>query len=138
MNRFQFMVGVIAITAAGPLYSHHAFVAECDSTQPVTLTGHVSKVEWMNPHARLYVDVHDNNGKVTSWELELSSPNALLREGWNKSSLKPGDGVTVTGFRAKNCAHLAIVDSVTVKNGRRLFESRQSGLRFQRQTLQKH
>jgi hypothetical protein len=109
------------LIAAMPLLAHHSFAAEYDSTKPVQLSGTVTKVEWMNPHARFYVDVKDENGNVTNWEFELGSPNGLLREGWNRDSLKPGDVVSVSGFRAKDGSNLGNAKSVTLSDGRKVF-----------------
>jgi DNA/RNA endonuclease YhcR with UshA esterase domain len=85
--------------AAAPVLAHHSFSAEYDRSKPITVKGTVTKVEWMNPHARFYVDVKDDSGAVTNWEFELGSPNGLMREGWSRNSLKEGDVVTVSGSR---------------------------------------
>src|SRR5438034_11495178 len=92
-------IGLLAI--AVPAIAHHAFAAEYDSDQPVKLKGKVTKFEWMNPHARFYIDVVDEKGNVTNWNLELASPNALKRNGWSSKLLHVGDEVTVEGSRAK-------------------------------------
>ena len=104
-----------------PVFAHHSFTAEYDSAKPVTLTGVVTKVEWMNPHARFYVDVKDDDGKMTNWELELGSPNALMRLGWTRNSLKPGEMVTVEGSLAKDGSKLANARKVTLADGRKVF-----------------
>ncbi len=89
-----FVAGLGLLATAAPMMAHHSFTAEYDAAKPVTLTGTVTKVEWMNPHARFYIDVKDDSGTVTNWELELGSPNALMRLGWTRHSLKPGEVVT--------------------------------------------
>jgi hypothetical protein len=104
-----------------PVFAHHSFTAEYDSAKPVTLTGVVTKVEWMNPHARFYVDVKDDDGKMTNWELELGSPNALMRLGWTRNSLKIGDQVNVEGSLAKDGSKLANARKVTLADGRKVF-----------------
>ena len=109
------IAGAGLLIAAMPVLAHHSFAAEYDSTKPVTVQGTVTKVEWMNPHARFYVDVKDQAGKVTNWEFELGSPNGLMRQGWKLDSLKQGDQVTVSGFRAR--------DGSNVANARRVFLS---------------
>lgn len=119
---------LLCITAAGALlalqpaaFAHHSFAAEYDRSRPVTLTGTVTKVEWMNPHARFYIDVKDADTAPVNWEFELGSPNVLIMQGWNRNSLKPGDQVTVTGFLAKDGAKLANASRVTLADGRKVF-----------------
>lgn len=108
--------------AAVPALAHHSFAAEYDNKKPVDLTGTVTKVEWMNPHARFYMDVKDEStGKVTNWEFELGSPNGLMRQGWTRNSLKPGDSVNVQGSLAKDGSNLANARTVKLTDGRRLF-----------------
>jgi len=92
---------------AMPLLAHHSFKAEFDETHPVTFYGTVTKLSWKNPHVMLNLDVKDESGNVASWEMELASPNGLLREGWKVDSLKPGDRVVVTGYAAKDGSHVA-------------------------------
>jgi DNA/RNA endonuclease YhcR with UshA esterase domain len=107
--------------ATVPALAHHSFAAEYDSAKPVTLTGTVTKVEWMNPHARFYIDVKDESGKVTNWEFELGSPNGLMRRGWTRNSLKEGDVITVNGSLAKDGSKLANARTVKLSDGRQVF-----------------
>jgi len=102
-------------------HAHHAFSAEFDAAKPITLTGIVARVAWTNPHAHIHVDVTDKAGKMTTWDFELGSPNALMRRGWSRTSLKPGDQVTVNGYLAKDGATLANARSITLGDGRELF-----------------
>jgi len=109
------------LLAAMPILAHHSFAAEYDASKPVTITGAVTKVEWMNPHARFYVDVKDDKGATANWELELGSPNGLMRAGWTRKSLNIGDVVTVQGSLAKDGSKLANARSVVLSDGKRLF-----------------
>ena len=115
------MGGVGLLLAAMPALAHHSFAAEYDAAKPVTLKGTVTKVEWMNPHARFYIDVKDDAGTVTNWEFELGSPNGLMRAGWTRNSLKQGDSVSVNGSLAKDGSHLANARTVTLADGRKVF-----------------
>jgi len=112
---------LFALAGAGPAAAHHSFATQYDADQPVTLQGVVTKVEWMNPHARFYVDVKDENGNVTNWNLELASPNVLTRNGWTRTSLKEGDEVTVEGSRARSGASMANARTVKLADGRQVF-----------------
>jgi Family of unknown function (DUF6152) len=101
-----------------PALAHHSFAAEFDRTKPVTLAGVVTKLEWQNPHTRLYMDITDATGQLVPWELEMASPNGLMRAGWSRHSVQAGDKITVKGFLAKDGSHLANAASVTGADGK--------------------
>jgi hypothetical protein len=116
------------VLVAVPLVAHHSFSAEFDSTKVVTLTGKVTKVEWMNPHARIYFDAKNDKGEMVNWDFEMGSPNGLMRLGWRRDSLKTGDEITVNGTLAKNAPYVGNARSVTlVKTGKRLFAGSSEG-----------
>jgi hypothetical protein len=107
--------------AALPAVAHHSFDAEYDGNKTIVLVGTVTKVEWMNPHARFYVDVKENDGSVTNWNLELGSPASLIRRGWTRKSLKAGDQITVKASLAKDGSKMANARSVTLADGKSVF-----------------
>ena len=110
-----------SLSVAIPLFAHHAFQAEFDDKKPVHLVGKVTKMEWINPHAWIHIDVSGPDGKVTSWMVECGSPNIMLRRGFTKESLEFGSELTVDGYQAKNGSNRANGSSVTFRDGRRLF-----------------
>jgi hypothetical protein len=109
------MVGAI------PMLAHHSFSAEFDSTKTVSLKGTITKVEWLNPHIWLYLDVKDDSGKVAHWQCEGGAPNALTRNGWTKNALKEGDEVQINGTLAKDKSSTCNASNVMLPDGRRVF-----------------
>ena len=113
--------------AVSPVFAHHSFAAEFDSSKPITIKGTIQKLSWVNPHAYFWVDVKDANGKVTTYAFETLSPNALARQGWNRNSLQKGEEVTVDGYLAKDSKPLddgsihANSKLVTRANGQKVF-----------------
>jgi hypothetical protein len=109
------------LVATMPAAAHHAFAAEFDSDRPVKVRGTITKIEWVNPHAWLYVDVKSPDGKVVNWHFELGPPNALFRLGWKKDAILVGTEVEITGFRAKSMEAVANGRSIILPDGKELF-----------------
>src|SRR5437763_10922942 len=101
-----FVISLMAV-AVSPVLAHHSFSAQYDASKPITLKGVVTRFEWTNPHARFFIDVKDDKGIVTNWNLELGSPNILSRSGWTRKALAVGDVVTVEGALAKDGSKMA-------------------------------
>ena len=115
------MVGAGALLLAVPAWAHHAFAAEFDAKKPVHLEGTVSKVELINPHSWIHVDVKNADGAVISWMIEAGSPNVLLRRGFTKATISPGTAVVVEGFQSKDGSLRANGRDITLPNGQKLF-----------------
>jgi hypothetical protein len=101
-------------------YAHHSVGAEFDLSKRITLQGRVTKIEWMNPHVYVYVDVKAD-GKTANWACETAGPNTLARQGWSRMTLKIGDRVTVVGYRARDGAYVASAREVVLADGRKVF-----------------
>jgi Family of unknown function (DUF6152) len=124
----RFLLTVLCSAACvGPLLAHHSFAAEFDSKKPVELKGTLIDLEWVNPHAWIHMEVTDESGKVTKWDCELGSPNLLMRNGWRKDALKKGDKIIVIGAQAKDSSNLASARTVTLEDGKRVFNAGSSG-----------
>src|SRR6516165_2918961 len=109
------------------LLAHHSFAAQYDRNKPATLTGPVTKIDWINPHARFFVDSKDASGKIVNWEVELAAPAMLLRRGWTRNSLKIGEVVTVNGSLAKDGSNLLNATTVTLSDGKKVFAGSSGG-----------
>ncbi|HEX4997479.1 MAG TPA: DUF6152 family protein [Terriglobia bacterium] len=120
MSALVILAGLVLLPAASAM-AHHAFAAEFDVKAPVEVKGKITKLDWTNPHAWLYVDVTGADGKVVNWRFELGAPNALLRLGWKKDSIPVGAEVSITGFRAKAGGPVANGRSIKLSDGKELF-----------------
>ena len=122
----------LALAAAAALigvsaFAHHSFAAEYDVNQPITLKGTLTKMEWVNPHGWIHVDVKDQSGNVQSWAIEIGSPASLLKRGLRKTDFPEGLEVTVTGYRAKNGTRTVNGTAVKLPDGRNLFTGSSAG-----------
>lgn len=122
-------LGILAagLMAALPMFAHHSFSAEFDAQKRVSLKGTVVKVEWMNPHIWIYLDVKDANGANTRWQCEGGPPNSLTRNGWTKDALKEGDQVSIDGTLSKDGSRTCNATSVNLPDGRRVFAGSSGG-----------
>ena len=114
---------LLATTLVGygiPAWAHHSFSAVFDANSPIEASGTVTKVEWQNPHAWIYVDVEDDEGSVVNWAFEIGSPNGLRRRGWSRNTVQDGDVISVSGYRARDGSNRANLASITLADGREM------------------
>jgi hypothetical protein len=121
-----FAAGALLLAAA-PAWAHHAFAAEFDADKPIKFKGTVTKMEWINPHAWIHIDVKADDGQTTAWMIEAAAPNALLRRGWTKNSLLKGTEILVEGYQAKDGANRANGSIITFTDGKKLFVGSSAG-----------
>jgi len=119
-HRLLLFTTVGVFLAIAPAFAHHAFTAEYDAKQPITIKGSLTKIEWTNPHAWIYVDVKDDDGKLVHWGVEFGAPNAMLRRGLRKTDFPEGLEVIVKGYRAKNGSLSINGTTVKLPDGRDL------------------
>ncbi len=115
------VVGIVLMVMGAQAFAHHAFSSEFDATKPVKLRGKITKMEWVNPHAWMHMEIVAEDGSIENWMIEAGPPGALVRRGWNRASVRPGTVVLVEGYQATDGAFRANGRDVTFPDGRRLF-----------------
>ena len=121
MSRILCIAAAALLLTTTRVTAHHAFAAEYDENKRVTVSGTVTRFKWTNPHAWVYIDAKDENGKLNSWGFEMGSPNGLVHRGWSRTELKKGDQIIIEGYGAKNGSNTANASTVTLPDGRKLF-----------------
>jgi uncharacterized membrane protein YgdD (TMEM256/DUF423 family) len=121
IGRVTAAAAALMALVAGSAFAHHSFSAEYDDKKPLKLTGTVTTMKWSNPHAWIYLDVKEKNGKVVNWAFETGGANALYRRGWRKEDLAPGTVLTIDAFQARNGKPTANATSILLPDGKRLF-----------------
>jgi hypothetical protein len=108
------------LTVSIPASAHHSFAAVFDAEMPVEASGTVTEVEWMNPHAWIYIDVKSEGGETVNWAFELGSPNGLIRRGWTRKSVQVGDEISVSGYKARDGSNRGNIKSIVLADGKEL------------------
>jgi hypothetical protein len=121
------LVVILVSAYSAGLFAHHSFAAQYDRNKPATLVGPVTKIDWINPHARFFMDVKDASGKVVKWEVELGAPAILIRRGWTRNDLKIGENVTVNGSLAKDGSSMVNATTVVLSDGKKVFAGSSGG-----------
>jgi len=118
--KLSILLVCVLLTVGVAANAHHSFAAVFDSEVPVEKSGSVTKVEWMNPHAWIYIDVEGEGGEVVNWAFELGSPNGLIRRGWSRKSVQVGDLISIAGYQARDGSNRGNVKSIVLADGREL------------------
>ena len=119
-SRLLILLATMLVSFGIPAWAHHSFSAVFDADSPIEVSGTVSRVDWRNPHAWIYVDVEGDESGVTNWAFEMGSPNGLRRRGWSRDTVQVGDVISVSGYRARDGSNRANLASITLADGREM------------------